>query len=206
MSQTWFTSDSHYGHKNMVKGISAWTDKWSCRDFNSIGEMNDSLVAGINAVVRPDDVLYHLGDFNFGGIKNQREFRSRINCKTIHLILGNHDFNHGQFPIDADAHARFSSIRPYAEIVVDGQEIILNHYAQRVWNRQGHESWHLYGHSHGSLPRLYNYSLDIGVDGMGYFNPTPWDMNMLRNVFQNDKVTSDDHHNSTTQSPPISIH
>ena len=44
MPNTWFTGDSHFGHKNMVKGVSAWPDKSACRDFQSIEEMNDQLV------------------------------------------------------------------------------------------------------------------------------------------------------------------
>ena len=43
--------------------------------------------------------------------------------------------------------------------------IALMHYAMRVWDRSHHGSWHLYGHSHGSLPPLVGkFSFDAGVD------------------------------------------
>jgi calcineurin-like phosphoesterase family protein len=42
--------------------------------------------------VKENDILYHLGDFSFGGWMNVWRFRSQINCKNIHLILGNHDY------------------------------------------------------------------------------------------------------------------
>ena len=205
MPNTWFTGDSHFGHKNMVKGVSTWPDKSVCRDFPTIEEMNDQLVLGINSVVRPDDVLYHLGDWNFGGLKNMREFRDRIHCESIHLILGNHDFNHNQIPPSSVAH-NFSSVVPYREIVINGREIVLCHYAMRVWNNQSKGSWHLYGHSHGTLPRLHNFSLDIGVEGdvsSGKFNPVPVNFLDLFGVFENDKIKNLDHHTRNTQSVPF---
>lgn len=93
----YFTSDTHYGHANICRGTSKWEARseedfqQNTRDFNTLEEMNDAIVDGINSVVGEDDVLYHLGDWSFGGIKNIWEFRKRIKCKNIHLILGNHD-------------------------------------------------------------------------------------------------------------------
>ena len=87
--RAFFTSDSHYGHHNMCSGISRW--KQGFRNYQTLEEMNDALVDGINSVVREDDVLFHLGDWSFGGIDNIWEFRKRIRCKNIYLILGNHD-------------------------------------------------------------------------------------------------------------------
>lgn len=92
----WFTSDSHYGHKNICKGVTAWDLKdhggdMSVRDFKNLDQMNSALVDGINNYVAQDDYLVHLGDWSFGGIENIWKFRNRINCKNIILILGNHD-------------------------------------------------------------------------------------------------------------------
>jgi calcineurin-like phosphoesterase family protein len=206
MPKVWFTSDSHYGHKNIVDKLSDWTDKSQCRRFDTLDEMNDALVHGINKVVAPDDVLYHLGDFNFGGIKNQIEFRSRIQCETIHLLLGNHDFNHGQRPIDDAARSRFASIQHYKEIVIGGTEIVLSHYAMRVWNRQGKGAWHLYGHSHGSLPQLRNFSMDVGVDRPGpvKFFPVPLNFFDILGVFDDDHhaIEAQDHHSRPDGSTP----
>jgi calcineurin-like phosphoesterase family protein len=198
MSKVWFTSDSHYGHKNIIRSLSSWTDKGSCRDFVSMESMNNALVEGINAVVAPDDTLYHLGDFNFGALSNLREFRSRIKCGTIHLLKGNHDFKHGSVDPATVDHG-FESVDNYKEIIVEDQEIVLCHYAHRVWNNQGKGSWHLYGHSHGSLPRLKNFSVDVGVEGLGEFNPVPLSMSNLRLIFFNDSISPMDHHNEKTQ-------
>jgi len=69
------TSDTHYGHKNICRGVTAWRlpdgsipiDQ--TRDFDTIEQMNESIISGINSVVGEDDVLIHLGDFSFGGLK-----------------------------------------------------------------------------------------------------------------------------------------
>lgn len=88
----WFTSDTHGYHTNITKGVSTWDDKdISCRDFQTMEEMTDAVIDSINRYVMEDDTLYHLGDWSFGGIENIWNFRKRIKCKNIHLILGNHD-------------------------------------------------------------------------------------------------------------------
>lgn len=74
---------------------------------------------------------------------------------------------------------------------MDGQPLVLCHYAMRVWNRSHHGTLMLYGHSHSNL--LGNsQSLDVGVDA--------WDMRpvTLREI-KNRMATlppyrSEDHH------------
>lgn len=91
-----FISDTHYNHKNICRGTTSWDLKEhgghnSVRDFNTVPEMNLHIVNAINAVVKEDDYLVHLGDWSFGGIQSIWEFRSRIICKNVILVLGNHD-------------------------------------------------------------------------------------------------------------------
>ncbi|MCX6365194.1 MAG: hypothetical protein NTX57_00570 [Armatimonadetes bacterium] len=64
----------------------------------------------------------------------------------------------------------FGWVRDYYELKVEDadapsgkQRIVLCHYAFRVWRNAHHGSWHLYGHSHGSLPGA-GRSMDVGVD------------------------------------------
>lgn len=88
----YLTSDTHYSHKNMCSGVSNWDDKEnSCRNFETIEEMDTAVVDNINNVVGENDYLLHFGDWSFGGIENVWNFRKRIICKNIILILGNHD-------------------------------------------------------------------------------------------------------------------
>lgn len=101
MSNIWFTSDTHYHHKNIVKGVTSWVDSpehaggshstQNTRPFKTLEEHDQALVDNINKHVKPEDILYHLGDWSFGGIEQIWNFRKQLNCKNIHLIYGNHD-------------------------------------------------------------------------------------------------------------------
>lgn len=87
----WFTADTHYGHKNICRGVSDWVDLDSTRDFKTISEMNEAIINNINSTVGPSDELYHLGDWSFGGLFNILNFREKIKCDKIHIVPGNHD-------------------------------------------------------------------------------------------------------------------
>lgn len=90
--KVWVTSDTHYGHKNIVQGVTDWPlDSKTLRPFDTIDQMNDDIVNKINAIVGQDDYLLHLGDWSLGGIDNIWNFRRRIICNNIILVLGNHD-------------------------------------------------------------------------------------------------------------------
>jgi len=93
----WITSDTHYGHKNICRGVTEWrmpdgsVPESQTRPYDTIDKMNAAIVDNINNVVGQDDTLIHLGDWSFGGFENIEEFYHRLICKNIHLILGNHD-------------------------------------------------------------------------------------------------------------------
>ena len=53
---TWFTSDEHHWHANIIR--------YSKRPFSSIVEMTEELVRRHNAVVKAEDPVWHLGDFS----------------------------------------------------------------------------------------------------------------------------------------------
>ena len=167
MNNIWITSDTHFGHTNIVgPKVSSWSNGY--RNFDSLHQMNMALVEGINKYVKEDDILYHLGDWSFGGAQNIKHFRDYIICKNIHLILGNHDqhiidkdipFNGGTFnPIDL-----FSSVQDVKTISIGKMKIFLSHYSHRVWLGSHKGVIHLYGHSHSSIPD-YGKSMDVGVD------------------------------------------
>ena len=57
----WITSDTHYSHKNICRGVTNWRTKdgkipiESTRDFNTIEDMNSVIVDNINSKIGPDD-------------------------------------------------------------------------------------------------------------------------------------------------------
>ena len=162
MSNIWFTSDHHWGHANIIR--------FSNRPFSNVEEMDEALVQRWNEVVKPGDMVYHVGDiFLHKDRSRAEEIRNRL-AGQICLIKGNHE------SVATRMKDRFAWIKEYAEVKVDDPDapggrrlIVLCHYAFRVWNKSHHGSWHLYGHSHGSLPDDPNsLSFDVGVDCHDY--------------------------------------
>jgi len=155
----WFIADTHYGHKNIVRGTSGWNDKTGCRDFSSQEDHDTWVVDRINAEVQADDVLYHLGDWSFGGEGNIKELARRLNCKTVHLVLGNHDT-----PARCHTSGVFASVQPYLEL--PSHNLVLSHYPIELWNRMDTGSIHLHGHVHGKGRKIAG-RYDVGVDALG---------------------------------------
>lgn len=88
----WFTADTHFNHKNICYGVSDWDNKEvACRKFETIEDMNQTIIDNINRLVGKNDILFHLGDWSFSNIDSIWNFRKQINCKNIFQLPGNHD-------------------------------------------------------------------------------------------------------------------
>lgn len=192
----WFTADTHYNHKNIVRGTAEWEDKQQCRDFDTLEAHNDKLVANFNELVQPQDIVYHLGDWSFGGIDSIKAFRDRLYCKDIRICLGNHD--HHIRNNKNNVRSLFTHVFDYGvEITINKQKIVLDHYAKRVWNQSHHGSFCLYGHSHGMLKGYGPYkTMDVGVDTN---NLRPYAYDLVKLLLDPKKNLTDiDHHNEGT--------
>lgn len=183
MSNTFFTSDTHFGHANIIQ--------YCNRPFPYPEMMDETIIANWNSIVSSEDTVYHLGDFAVGG-GDAMLYLPRLNG-NIKFCWGNHDNrlkfvkDKNLYPIDID-HLR--------EVHVDGQRITLCHYAMKVWNKSHKGAWHLYGHSHGTLPDdPESLSCDVGVDCWDYF---PVSMEQLRAKMKNKSYRPVDHHNNAT--------
>ena len=162
----WFISDTHYSHKNIVRGVSQWTDKSGCRDFDTQEEHDDWLADMINQSVLRRDTLYHLGDWSFGGKDKIKQFRDRLNCEQVHIIYGNHDHHIQQGMGQRMGQLWFESGQHYKELAVSGQSVILCHYPIESWNNMERGAIHLHGHVHGQ-GSLIQGRVDVGVDAVG---------------------------------------
>lgn len=94
-------SDTHFGHYNIIK--------YCNRPFETVEQMNETIIENWNKVVGPNDIVIHCGDFYLGRGARQtapREFRRRLNGKII-LILGNHDDKRCAFVSDCGFNAAF---------------------------------------------------------------------------------------------------
>jgi calcineurin-like phosphoesterase family protein len=174
LNTTYVTSDTHFGHANVIK--------YSNRPFANADEMDEALIKNWNSLVKATDTIFHLGDFSF---KEPEQYLRRLNGKIIY-IPGNHDqmFYKNKKLLDYFENAamlhevtkRIDGVKfnLQAEVKYDdgdrGGLIVLNHYANLVWNKSHHGAMMLHGHSHGSLryPKEMR-AMDVGVDPMGYF-------------------------------------
>lgn len=166
--RVWFTSDSHYHHQAILQ--------YCQRPFSNIEEMDEALINNWNATVGPDDTVYHLGDFVFGGAQLIRKYRERLNGK-IHLILGNHDLRN----IKDSVRDCFEEIIFQKNIKMEGDKIydvVMNHYPFLSFPGLYHSDHiQLFGHVH-SRPNntgldadrlhLLKNQYDVGVDNNFY--------------------------------------
>ena len=170
-----FTSDTHYAHSNICSATTNWTQSSNLtREFTSLDHMNDTLVNNINNKVGEDDILIHLGDFSFGGFDKIEEFRSRILCKNIHLVLGNHD--HHIERNKEGVQRLFSSVQDYLRLDVrvpinkattERFNFVCMHYPIASWHDMNIGVIHLHGHVHlpSDLRVAAGMAMDVGVDG-----------------------------------------
>ncbi len=173
-----FTSDTHFSHSNICSATTKWKDAGdTVRKFSSLEEMNRTIVDNINAVVGEDDILFHLGDWSFGGFEQIQKLRSQLVCKNIHIILGNHD-HHIQNDKDS-VQSLFSSVHSFIPHLLIKREkegskgmmerfgFCIFHYPIASWIDMNQGIVHLHGHVH--LPKHLKLgegrSLDVGMDG-----------------------------------------
>jgi calcineurin-like phosphoesterase family protein len=151
--KTWLTSDTHFGEIR--------TMQLSKRPFQSVGEMDWTLILNWNKNVTNNDVVYHLGDFGDPGVLKH------LNGKKIYLVLGNYDKNPVVEIITQD---------PRVEILNEGHEVVLNnsqysliHYPENMTDLN---KFYLFGHVHKlrTMSKGKNGTgLNVGVDCHNFY-------------------------------------
>ena len=172
-----FTSDTHYCHSSICSATTKWVGAENLtRKFDSLDDMNNALVNNINWMVGEDDILIHLGDWSFGGFDKIQEFRDRIACKNIHLVLGNHDHhiernkdNIQSLFTSVSQYLRLVVSRPLTKTIVEKFTFVCMHYPIASWHDMNQGVIHLHGHVHlpPHLRIAEGMAMDVGVDGNG---------------------------------------
>lgn len=185
-----YTSDHHYFHEGIIRLVRP--------EFPSVEAMNEHLIERWNSVVKPDDTVYHLGDFS---IKPSvvPDTLARLNGNTT-IIGGNHEgFWTGHFNQTkaANSLARyqdmgFAAVHPTGQLLheLDGHQVLLSHLpyygdSQRderyVKQRPKDEGLPIVcGHIHRTWAKMYGDGkihrgqVHIGVDAWDY-TPVPQD-------------------------------
>ena len=160
MSNIWITSDTHFGHdKDFI---------WKARGYCSIQEHDEDLIKKWNERIKPDDIVYHLGDVIMGEAEHGLECLKKLNGE-IHILRGNHDTN-----------ARWALYASLPNVVLEGYatkikynkwNFYLSHYPTITSNNDEDKPikqriLNLYGHTH-QIDNFYNdsnYLYHVAVD------------------------------------------
>lgn len=145
--------------------------------------MDEALIERWNSVVKPDDIVFHLGDFAFATNSRWKEIIQRLNG-NIYLIVGNHDEirypGHQVFEL-------FEGVTTQLALKIDNRHVYLNHYPflcyGGTYRNPKQAVIQLFGHIHSGpncegadtnrLVNLFPYQYDVGVDNNNY-TPVSW--------------------------------
>jgi calcineurin-like phosphoesterase family protein len=176
----YFTSDTHFSHDNILKFEPSRTDYLG----NTIQEHDEKLLKMINSMVKPDDTLFILGDFGFGHQNGVKDCRSKINCRNVILILGNHD----KHTVNTYLRCGFQAVLYEATLKIASEFVRLRHHPyKKSWfkalfwkekdrNKRPENRGHflLHGHIHSGGHRIEGgwvnkgRQIHIGVDANKY--------------------------------------
>jgi calcineurin-like phosphoesterase family protein len=165
-------------------------------EFSNLREMNEHLVEEWNKVVPEDALVFDLGDISIGDSKATLRYLEKLNGFIIHL-KGNHN-NQEEYDMFQEAlkEKHIFKNTPTMEVKINGQLIVMCHYPFAVWNKQHHGSWHLFGHSHGTLPVNNKKTIDVGIDSIknifGQYRPVS--LQEIRSIMETRVNNTDDHH------------
>jgi calcineurin-like phosphoesterase family protein len=177
----WYTSDTHFDHKFVAK-LRGFTKVELIKDEETlIGDTeahDNAVIANWNTLVKPGDIVWHLGDVGMGHLDRFRSQVEQLNGH-IHLITGNHD---DVFPGHRDSHKfqrdwlqHFDSVQAYARRRVAGTRLLLSHFPYRgdhgperytQYRLRDEGLWLLHGHTHSTV-QLTPRQLHVGLDAWG---------------------------------------
>lgn len=161
MSKIFLTSDLHFGHDREFV--------WKVRGFNSVDEMNETIVEIWNATVADEDHVYVLGDLMLGSVENINWIKKLKG--NIHIVLGNHD--------TANREKMYRELENVVEVEsairlnYKKYHFFLTHFPCMTGNLERESlkqmTCNLYGHTHqkGNFYEDRPYMYHVGVDSHG---------------------------------------
>lgn len=177
-----FTSDTHFGHKNILNFCE--------RPFKDTDEMDEAIITNWNNKVGKDDIVFHLGDFAFATNKRWQDLICKLNGKII-LVLGNHDIV--RWPGDYTMNL-FERVENQMILKIDNKyKVYLNHYPflcyAGTYRNPEDCTIQLHGHVHerigdtgkdkDRLKYRFPQQYDVGVDNNN-FTPISWEEILIK--------------------------
>ena len=178
--ETFFISDCHFGHKNIIK--------YCDRPYSSVNEMDEDMIQKWNKKVHKNDNVYIIGDLFYFQIDNITSILNRLKGKKI-LIRGNHD---DFFLKKININKYFVDVLYYQEIRLRRNELTLCHYPLYSWkNSRRSNSYLIFGHVHNNRDMYWfdyycqnDKALNAGVD-INNFEPVSFEeLNNNNNNFK----------------------
>lgn len=156
----YFSGDFHLGHTNILR--------FDRRLFNSIEEHDQHLIKMCMRTLSSGDNFYYLGDFSLTRPSKTESYLATLQGSGANLffIKGNHDKKDNIKLFQK--YGTFLGEKKTIKIQQNDKEyvVVLDHFANRVWDRSHHGSLHLYGHSHDGLDKngeVWGRSMDAGI-------------------------------------------
>lgn len=121
------------------------------------------MIENWNAVVSPDDTVYHLGDFAMGRFEAAAAYRKALNGRIV-LVLGNHDRSAKRM-----LELGFDEVHAQMGLKLDGAELLLTHKPSVAMQIRETvlQGLNLHGHVHETYARRGDL-INVGVDVRGF--------------------------------------
>lgn len=175
MTNTFFISDTHFGHRN-TWALFKREDGTPLRPFKSTREMDDTLIKNWNKTVSPKDRVYHLGDFCIK--RKMLHVLHQLNGR-IHIVLGNHD------PWKKSDWDQFENVTHLGGCMTfPGLGWLCTHIPVHERQLQGRWKYNLHGHLHYRTMNDSRY-FNCSVECIDY---TPIEIEEVKKILSDDKV------------------
>lgn len=172
MRKVYVVSDTHFGHKNILKFEDKDGKKFRGDLFKDSKEMDLFMIDKWNSVVTNEDIVYHLGDVYFGDQQSANNILHRLNGAK-RLIIGNHDDGK-----DKVLQTHFQKILVWR--VFKEFDCVLTHIPLHETSINEKVTYNVHGHIHqNDSPTLKH--INVSVEKTGY---TPL---LLEEVIENHK-------------------
>lgn len=151
-------SDLHFNHANIIK--------YENRPFETVEEMNATMIKNWNNTVSKGDRVYILGDFVFGKQDYIEELLKSLNGYKI-LVMGNHDRRIHKKP-KWWINRGFDEVYKYP--IIKDELIVMQHEPTNSDKMIGSGYIYLYGHVHTKSSRetISEYSACVCVERWNY--------------------------------------
>lgn len=155
---TYITSDLHFGHRRITEFCPKTRGH-----YTDVTHMNEDMINKWNAIVKPEDLTYILGDVAFCSASDAAKILARLNGSKI-LIEGNHDRKSLK---DHSFRSAFKEIHTYLETTYNSVSLVMFHFPIFDHHGAGRGSIMLHGHRHGNPTGLPGKIMDVGFDATG---------------------------------------